>query len=138
MKKEEIDILGIKKSKEGKSFSQIQKEINDLNNFQYNLCENKKVIFSQKDLINKQQREIDKLRKRVMELELSQSTKKEDNIGELGKILELTTNERVPKQELRALCKLEKEKFEQIIKFLKKNRLVKEERSKGLFYYTRE
>jgi len=44
----------------------------------------------------------------------------------------------VPKQELRALCKLEDGKLDCAINFLKRNNLVKEERSNGLFYYIRE
>lgn len=140
MKKEEVDFLGIKKVKEGKDYNQIKKEISQINNYQENIKTDKKLFIRQSKVIEEQSRKIDSLTKKLMSSELNSYGDKKDYIaiGDLDKILSFTTNERVPKQELRALCKLEKKQFESAITFLKKYKLIKEEKDNGLSYYQRE
>ena len=137
MKKEELDVLGIKKTKEGKSYKQIRKEINDLEGFQKETKSDKKIIVKQQRQIDKLENKIEKLNKKIFNLGLKSEIKETKNItlGDLNKVIATVSFDTVPKQEIKALCDLGIKELNCILNFLKRNNIVEESRKNGVTYY---
>lgn len=139
MKKEEFDILGIKKSKEGKSYGQIKKEINQLEDFQKECKSDKKVIIKQRNLIEKLGKKIIKLEKEIFNLGLRDDGEDKESknvtVGDLRKVVSIVLCDTVPEQEIRALCNMDLKKTKIALNYLKRTNQIIEERTKGVSYY---
>ena len=138
MKKEEYDILGLKKTKEGKSYDTIKKEINNLELFQKETKTNKKIIIKQQREINKLNNKIDKLNKKIFNFGLRDKSKKETKniiLEDLNKVIATVSFSTVPKQEIKVLCNLKIKKLNCILNHLKRYEIIKESRKNGVIYY---
>ena len=128
MKKEEIDILGIKKSKEGKSQKQIYKEIKNLYNFDREVKLDKKLIVKQQRIIKKLEKEIQKQKKEIFDLKIKEDTtpKGDLTLSELKKITCLIKEENIglPRAEIKSLCQIKSDKLDCGLSFLKRNKII--------------
>lgn len=140
MKKEEIDILGIKKIHEGKSSKQIKEEINNLYNFNREVKSDKKLIVKQHKQIKKLERELNKNKKELFNLKLEQSMKPKDDeltLSDLKKVACLIKEENIgiPKAEIKSLCQIGNKKLDCGLSFLKRNKIINEVIKQGMKYY---
>lgn len=141
MKKEEYDILGLKKLKEGKSYKQIREEINELESFQKECKSDKKIIVKQNNQIERMAKKIEKLQKEIFNLGLKGETdievigSKKVTIGDLRKVVSVVSCDTVPEQEIRVLCNMDLKKTKIALNYLMRTNQIVEERKSGVTYY---
>ncbi len=140
MKKEEEDFLILKKTREGRNYNQIRKEFYDLNNFQKEMKSDKKIIVNQDKDINKLNKKIEQLEKKIFSYGLENNEKSEKNVtlGDLTKIIATVSLDMVPKQEIKALCNLERKKIDCALNFLVRNKVIQELKRGGISFYGKE
>lgn len=144
MKKEEIDILGLKKRAEGKSYKQIREEINNINNFSKEIKTDKKLIEKQYKIIIKLEKQIEKYKKKIFNLSLVKQSKRinsprqsvELTLSELKKInYVIKDSNGIIKKDIKELCNLKEKKITRALSFLKRNKIISEVFLNGLKHY---
>lgn len=143
MKREEYDILGLKKRAEGKSSKQITKEINNLENFGQQIKVDKKIIVKQAKQIEKLEEKIEKQNKKIFNLSLAVNSKETDEnttknitLNDLKRIISMVKSEEgLGKKEIKEACNITHKKIGCGISFLLRNKLIEEKIKNGQKYY---
>lgn len=137
MKKEEVDFLGLKKIKEGKSSKQIKDEIESIESFQKKIKYNEKSYIKQSEEIERLKDEINKLQKKLMNVELGDTLTRYPTIKEASRIITLITDSPSTKNKLIQTSTLTREKVDVIVSFILKHKIIKEQTKNGIKYYER-
>jgi len=142
MKEEEIEILGLKKLAEGKSYKQIKEEINNIDSFGKKIKVDKKVIEKQYKEIKKLKEQLEKQKKKIFNLKLKLDTKEPDkekkniNLNDIKKIILLIRSENgLNKKDIYEILYFNNKKIDTILSFLKRNKLIEEKIISGTKYY---
>ena len=142
MKKEEVEVLGLKKTKEGKSYREIKKEISNVMKTSNGIKLNERLLARKEREIMKLNKKIEKLQDKLFqeglnkEMEQEKPNKKKVTLSQINKLLSLIKSEsKTPKGELRDLVGLTKEQIDRALTFLKRNKLITEISNNGQKLY---